>query len=187
MTAPNPSSGFDLANLLSLLEKQRSLYQSLSDLSRQQAAVIADGRADVLLGILAARQKFIDQISVVNTELEPYRQRWDANWAKMDSPQRTSVGGLVKQVQQLLGEIVEQDERDRNALAQSRTRVQAELQKLNRTSGAINAYRATGGASSPAASAPGVNVPANVAMPARLRQAYPAAAPQSPRLAPRQG
>lgn len=187
MTAPNPSSGFDLANLLSLLEKQRSLYQSLGDLSRQQAGVIADGRADVLLGILASRQKFIDQIAVVNTELEPYRQRWDANWAKMDAAQRSSVSGLVKQVQQLLGDIVEQDERDRNALAQSRNRVQAELQKLNRTSGAINAYRATGGSAAPTASSPGVNVPANVTIPTRLRQAYPAATPQAPRLAPRQG
>lgn len=187
MTAPLHASA-EVPRLFALLEKQRALYQSLSELSRQQAGTIAEGRADALLAILAARQKLIDQIGMLNADLDPFRQRWDAILAALPAGERARAGDLVKQVQQLLGQIVEQDERDRNALTVARNRVQTELQKMNNVGGAINAYRSSAGTPPAAPVAPrSVAVKSNnpVAPPARPT-AYPAAPPPGQRLTPRQ-
>ena len=70
----------DVSELVSLLEKQRDIYLQLQSLSGDQAGLIAGGSAEALLGLLADRQKRVDELTRINVDLEPYRSRWDEVW-----------------------------------------------------------------------------------------------------------
>ncbi len=141
MTPSAPASP-DLNALTPLLERQKSLYQKLRILSDQQKAYIDQGQSELLLTLLSQRQKLIDDAASVTAELEPYRQRWEAIWTNLDETNRQKIGALVRQVQELLGLIVQQDERDRQTLVDNKARISNELQKIARGTAANNAYRA---------------------------------------------
>lgn len=152
MTAFSARATDDTPALVALLERQRSLYADLRELSRQQAPLIDGGHAEPLLRVLAQRQRLIDELSQVNGQLDPFRQRWDALWARLAGAERSRVGVLVREVQALLADILQQDERDRAALAATRERIGGEIQRMSRAGAAINAYR-TGPAHAAPASA----------------------------------
>lgn len=137
--------------LVALLEHQRSLYQQLRTLSDQQGTLVAQAQAEALLGLLAQRQKLIDHITTVNAELDPYRKRWTELWGELADGQRRQIGSIVQEVQDLLGAIIQQDERDRQTLQTAKGRIAVELQKLSRAGQAIQAYR-----TSPATADPSV-------------------------------
>jgi hypothetical protein len=145
---PVPGPGHAPA-LISLLERQRRLYLQLRTLSDQQGPLVAEAEPEPLLGLLSQRQKLIDDLSVVNTDIEPYRQRWDDLWAELAESDRARVGGLVKEVQGLLEAIINQDERDRHVLQNAKTRVAGELRTLGRAGQAINADRTAPRAAAP--------------------------------------
>lgn len=132
----------DIPSLVALLEQQRKLYLQLRTLSDQQGPLVAEAQAEPLLGLLAQRQRLIDDLGGVNTRLEPFRRKWDDLWGGLADAQRAQIGGLVKEVQALLAGIIQQDERDRHVLQTAKTRVAAELQNASRVGRAVNAYRA---------------------------------------------
>lgn len=131
----------DLVSLVALLKKQQAIYQQLRQLSDQQATLIDQGQPEPLLALLGQRQKLIDDAAGLNTQLDPYRRGWTSLWAGLGDADRQTIGNLVRDVQDLLGAIVQQDERDRQALQEAKGRVGAEMQKLSRGAGAVNAYR----------------------------------------------
>lgn len=141
--------------LVTLLERQRTLYHQLRTLSDQQGPLAAEALAEPLLSLLAQRQKVIDGVTVVNAQLDPYRQRWSELWAELADGDREHIGELVKEIQELLASIIKQDDRDRGALQAAKVRMGSELQNMARQGQAINAYRAA--PSAPAAIAAGDN------------------------------
>lgn len=155
-TSTNSEAVGDIPSLIALLEQQRKLYQQLRTLSDQQGPLVAEAQAEPLLGLLAQRQRLIDDLSGVNSLLEPFRQRWDALWSTLADAQRSRIGALVKEVQSLLAGIIQQDERDRQALLTARNRVATELQNTTRVDRAVNAYRAAPKAGAAAAGTPGI-------------------------------
>jgi hypothetical protein len=132
----------NISALVALLERQRSIYQQLRTLSDQQGPLVAEGHAEALLSLLAQRQRLIDAAMDINAKLDPYRKRWAEMWATLPAAERERVGALVKDVQDLLAAIVQQDERDRQILQTAKANVGAELQQINRATAAASAYRA---------------------------------------------
>ena len=59
--------------------------------------------------------------------------------------ERRQIGGLVKEVQDLLSGIIQRDERDRQVLQTARGKVAAELETMSRAGQAMNAYRIKSG------------------------------------------
>ncbi len=127
--------------LIGLLEEQRGLFDALRALSDRQAALVADAAADELLSVLGQRQTIIDQLIAANDRLEPYRRNWTKLYAELDEAQRRQVGALLREVQEQLGLILEQDERDRHTLQSHQGQIGRELQGMSRAGTAVQAYR----------------------------------------------
>lgn len=147
--SPSAAAG-NVPALIGLLRRQRSLYEQLEVLSRQQEGLVAQGAAEPLLALLAQRQQLLEGISALHAELAPFRQQWTELAGRLPEEDRRQVNGLVEQVQAMLAGILERDERDRRTLQAARGRVAGELQRLQTTAAAAQAYRAAprgGGAS----------------------------------------
>jgi sensor domain CHASE-containing protein len=127
--------------LVTLLEEQRALFAQLRELSAQQASLVAEGAADELLAVLAQRQSAINDLMASNEKLEPYRRDWVRLYAELDEAQRRRVGALLQEVQQSLGAIIAQDERDRQSLQSQQSNISSELQGMTRVGSAVQAYR----------------------------------------------
>lgn len=138
---PLTAEATDIPALIALLRRQQAIYRQLRQLSDSQSALITQGQPELLLTILSQRQKLIDDAAMLNTDLEPFRRRWAAIWAGLNDGDRQTIGDMVREVQEMLGAIVQQDERDRQSLQAAKGRVGAELQGLTRAAGAVNAYR----------------------------------------------
>ena len=142
MTNASPAIPGNISALVALLEQQRALFLQLRTLSDQQGPLVAEAQSEPLLGLLARRQKLIDNVTDVNAKLDPYRQRWDEMLAALAEPDRQRIGDLVKEVQGLLEGILQQDERDRAALQTAKSRIGTEIQTLARSGQAMKAYGA---------------------------------------------
>jgi hypothetical protein len=102
--------------LIELLTQQRDIYRELRQLADLQRQAIDGENSGHLLRILGDRQRLINHLTEVNTELEPFRSRWDQIRQGIDPAGRQIVGELVEEVQALLKGILELDESDCDAL-----------------------------------------------------------------------
>lgn len=130
------------ADLIELLGEQRDIYAQLQELSEKQAALVAEGDAESLLTLLAERQTLIDKLTQLNGRVEPYKQNWPTLWSQLDAQSQRRVQGLIDQVQSLLDRIVQQDERDREALSEQRERIGAQMTRTSQGSAVNKAYGA---------------------------------------------
>jgi len=133
--------GQDLNALIDLLTEQRDLYTELKALSARQGQLIRDAETEALLELLGRRQALVDKLTELGAAVEPHRGRIRDLAANADEPRRRTLRERVDEVQTLLGEILEQDERDRAELETARAEVGAELSRTARTGVAMSAYR----------------------------------------------
>lgn len=129
-----------VAAMLNMLSGQRDLYRQLQALSQQQSASIREGSTEQLLSLLSRRQAVIDDLSRSNTELAPYRDRWDRISAAADPTQKQQIRDLLAEIDRVLREVVEQDERDRDELKGVQQQIGTELTQVNKAGRAIKAY-----------------------------------------------
>tara|TARA_R110002111_G_scaffold118448_3_gene181073 strand:+ start:114 stop:590 length:477 start_codon:yes stop_codon:yes gene_type:complete len=126
--------------LLALLAEQHDLYSQLRTLSGQQAQCIRDGSTEELLGLLSKRQSVIDSITRSNAQVAPYRENWPTLRNVVAPAQRDRVHNVLDEIEQLLNQVVEQDERDRAELKGVQAQIGTQMTKVNRSGRAIQAY-----------------------------------------------
>jgi hypothetical protein len=129
--------------LIELLTQQRDVYRQLRQLADVQRQAIDADSGQELLRILGDRQRLINLLTDVNTELEPFRSRWDQLRQSIDPVGRKTVSDLVEEVQELLKGILELDEGDCDALKR-RTRVCREQAAAASMGQRVNAAYAVG-------------------------------------------
>lgn len=129
--------------MLALLSGQRDLYRQLKSLSEQQAACIRDGSTERLLTLLSQRQSVIDDLSRSNAELGPYRDRWPNLADAAEPAQRQQIRELLSEIERLLREVIEQDDRDRAELKGVQQQIGAQLMRVGKAGRAIKAYGPT--------------------------------------------
>ncbi len=134
----NPSQ--QVQTMLGLLIGQRDRYRQLKTLSEQQTRCIREGSTEQLLSVLSDRQSVIEALSTANTELAPYRDRWGDLTTSAAPEQRQQVRDALDEIERVLGEIVEQDERDRTELRGVQQQIGAQLKHVGQASQAIRAY-----------------------------------------------
>lgn len=127
--------------LISLLEQQCHIYQQLQDLGRTQGELVNSGASEPLLRVLASRQKLIDELARLNSEMEPYRAQWPQVFGSLSESKREQVASLVKQVEQMLATIIDQDNRDRKQLEDAKGQIGNELSRVAHAGTAIDAYK----------------------------------------------
>ena len=133
------AGGIDL--LVTLLQQQIDRYKKLHDLSGQQARLVKDGHPEQLLGVLAQRQQLVDELTQINSDLKPYRSRWDQLFNTLNEQDKERVRRLVGEVDFLLSGIIEQDNRDREQLEEAKNLIAGELGQTAQASAAVSAYK----------------------------------------------
>ncbi len=136
--------------LTELLSRQRDVYNQLRQLASAQSTSIQDDEPEQLLRILGERQRRISELVEINTELEPFRSRWNEIRDVLDDAQRQRVGDLVGEVESLLADILAQDDGDCDLLQsrQNETRrgmASASLGRKVNAAYAAQRYGAVGG------------------------------------------
>ena len=119
-----PSLGQQIAGTLAA---QRDLYLQLGQLARTQSQYVATGETEELMAVLAARAQLIEQISPLDAKLTPYKGRWQEVLDGMPAEDREKVVPLLKEVQQLLADILAQDEADKESLVRQKQQVSNEI------------------------------------------------------------
>lgn len=125
MTAAQAKDVGDM--LIQLLTQQALLYRQLHELAQKQGSLVDGRNPEMLLRVLAGRQRIIDRLSVIDGQLRPIRAQWQEVTASLPAAQREEAQSLVTQVQSLLGEILAQDEKDTQALSSQHQEVAQEL------------------------------------------------------------
>lgn len=141
MMEQSPSQ--QVQTMLGLLLGQRDLYRQLKTLSDQQTHCIREGSTEQLLAVLSERQSVIESLSRANIELAPYRDRWDDLTPSATPEQRQQVREAVNEIERILAEVVEQDERDKTDLLSAQQQIGAQLSQANKAGRAIQAYGST--------------------------------------------
>jgi len=116
------------SELIRLLTQQRLLYRQLKELAQKQRPLLDGANPEMLLRLLAGRQRLVDRLAEIARQLKPLREQWQQIAAGLPAEQRAEAQGLVGEVQAILGEILARDEEDTRVLQQQQAKVAAELQ-----------------------------------------------------------
>ena len=114
--------------LIDLLTQQRFLYRQLHQLAQKQSSLVDGKDPQMLLSVLANRQRLIDKLADIDRRLQPIRADWQQIAQSLDPAQRHQVQKLVDNVQQILGEILVRDEKDSQKLRDCSHEVSQQLQ-----------------------------------------------------------
>lgn len=128
--------------LVTLLQQQRDRYQKLKALSCTQSQLVESAATEPLLRVLAQRQQLVDELAHLHGEMEPYRRQWEQVYGQLPDSDRDIVAGLIKEVEQLLAGIIDQDNHDQQQLKLSKDQVGKGLSQTAHAGVAMAAYKA---------------------------------------------
>ena len=115
------------SDLIKHLTQQRMLYLQLKELAQKQHSLVDGSNPEMLLKVLAGRQRLIDRLTTINRQLKPIRDEWQKVAQKMPQTQRQQAQELVKSVQDILGDIIEGDAQDTKSLQQQKHEIGNEI------------------------------------------------------------
>ncbi len=116
--------------LVELLVQQRMLYLQLRELAQQQTSLVDGNDPEMLLKVLASRQRLIDKLKKISQELEPIRSDWQRLSKTLSVDERTEVQELVDSVQEILGDILKRDEKDSEKLSNNKQQVAHQIRGM---------------------------------------------------------
>ena len=119
----------DILMLQNALSQQKSLYMELFALARKQSQYVATGQSEELMSVLAARSRIIDQVAPLDAQLQPYKGRWQEVLDSLPQKDRETIAALLREVQQLLAQILAQDEIDRDSLNRQKSQIGSEISR----------------------------------------------------------
>ena len=127
-----PAQAMDVGGrLIHLLSQQQLLYRQLRELAQKQTTLVATGDAEMLLGVLAGRQRLINRLNTISEQLEPLRADWQNIAASLPKSQRQQAQGLIEDVQAILGEILACDQRDTETLSEQKEKISQDIRKAS--------------------------------------------------------
>ncbi|MGQ0627865.1 MAG: hypothetical protein ACT4PL_07165 [Phycisphaerales bacterium] len=146
-STPSPSSSdlhgrpeVWLPRLIRLLDDQLADANTLSALSRAQAAAAAAGEIDEIVEILGQREPIVEAMTARGTDLEPFAKGMGTFMAQVAPRYRDLVGERITQIDALVGVVNQQDELDRAALERYRDRIATDLAGVGKARTALAAY-----------------------------------------------
>lgn len=134
------AGNLDTARLITLLTEQRDLYLQLGDLAQRQRNLISGDRPEMLLNILADRQRLVMGLAKLNEELSPYRRDWEAVYSRLPAAVGTQASALIAEINATLQSILKTDLEDGALLSAKKTAVGHQLDELSGTRAANAAY-----------------------------------------------
>lgn len=126
--------------LAQLISRKRDVLAHLHELGRRQIELVAQCETALLLQLLAAKQRLIEMLQSIETEIAPYRDE-DPDARKWESPDsRARCAAQADECNQMLREIVAMEELGARTMTVRRDEVANQLQQINTASQVRGAY-----------------------------------------------
>jgi hypothetical protein len=142
--APGTATGSIVPALVRALSGQKAMYVQILALAKSQSLHVAAGENEALMTVLAARSRLIQAVAPLDRDLQPYKGHWQDVLDGLPTADRKIVGQLLQEVQRLLGEILAQDERDKESLLRQKAVVGSEITRTVNGAALHRAYRMGG-------------------------------------------
>ncbi len=126
--------------LVELLGRQQGLYRQLRLLADRQRSLVTQDDPEPLLALLADRQRLVDRLVDLNTQLAPFRENWSDVYGRLNEPARKQVAILLEEVNTSLGAILKSDRTDTATLTAKRESMSNRMADVNAGSRASAAY-----------------------------------------------
>ena len=84
------------AHLIHLLTQQRLLYRQLRELAQKQSSLVDGSNPEMLLRVLAGRQRIIDRLGAIDRGLKPIREQWQQIAKTLPRSERQQAQQLVE-------------------------------------------------------------------------------------------
>ena len=137
-----PAQAKDVGSeLIHLLTQQRLLYSQLQELALKQRNLVDGSNPEMLLRVLAGRQRLIDRLTEINRQLKPIRDDWQKIAQSLPPTQRAQAQKLVANVQEILREIITRDKQDSETMQSQHQKITAEIRNTSTGKLMNNAYR----------------------------------------------
>ncbi len=140
MAVRSRTTAADAEKLISLLNRQVSIYTRLEQLSGRQRGLIAAEDQQQLLALLAERQKLVDELGVLNQGLIPLQKYWRAHRETIAPSLRAEADQLVRRAGEILQRILGADEQDARILSARKAQTAKEMTALAQGRQAFKAY-----------------------------------------------
>lgn len=126
--------------LLELLCLKLECFSKLRELGREQISHIEGGRIDELLRVLAVKQRLIQRIQDVETDLGPFGAQDPGSRTWRTSEQREQCARIIEITQVLGREVIEQERKAEEVLSRKRVEAAEHLQGIHVAVEARQAY-----------------------------------------------
>ena len=130
----------DTHELMQSLRRQVELYLQLGSLARKQRSLITGDDTELLLKLLAQRQKLTAELTELGQSMAPLRQRWPQVRASLAEADRSEAERMINQVSQCLTQLLADDEQDMRMLAVRKQKVGTSLEQVRSAKQAVAAY-----------------------------------------------
>ena len=96
-----------------------------------------------MLALLGKRQRIVDDLAMMDSDLSPYKARWPQIAAELNQAQCDSINSMLEQARDLLNGIIDRDNQDRQTLQTQKSRVGDELSRVTHSGAARQAYQSS--------------------------------------------
>ncbi len=107
--------------LENVLSQQSAVLDDLGEWAARQQHCIADGQVDELLTVLGHRQVLVERLLETQTELSGLTDRLEDRLQSVEPETRHRLRGRMRDVDDALRQVLEQDDRDRSELERQRS------------------------------------------------------------------
>lgn len=114
--------------LLAAVARKRECLARLREVGLVQRDLIVRGEISELMRLLAAKQRLLDQLKLVELELAPFRGQAPEQRVWRDAATREACAGALRDCQSLLATIVDQERESETALQQRRDEAAVRLE-----------------------------------------------------------
>lgn len=128
MTQPNPAT-ITAEAFCEVLESQRSSYERLGELAREQSEFIREGDTEQLLTILQRRQLYVERIQEQEGQLQEVKRDWPGSTAAWPGDLRRRAEAAFGEIKILLEKITACDRQDMQTLQAHQMDVSRQLQR----------------------------------------------------------
>lgn len=113
-----------------LIRKEEGVLRRLAAASIRQLEIVRSGDMTRLLELLAQKQRLMDEFDAVKRQLVPFRDIPPSDRRWRDDEERRETGAAVNRCTRMLEEILRNDRRSTEELAERKTDVEEQLRRI---------------------------------------------------------
>jgi flagellar biosynthesis/type III secretory pathway chaperone len=126
--------------LADLIEQKCGVLTQLRQLARRQVDIVQDGETNKLLGLLAVKQTFLNQLQDLERKLDPFRSQDPESRHWRSAQHRQRARDAATRCESLLNEIILTEKQCESELIARRDTAATRLQGIHDIAQATNAY-----------------------------------------------